>query len=99
MRASANSRVLVIGYGSTLRGDDGVGRWVADAIGQQRRSQVEVASVTQLLPEYAGPVAHARAVIFVDASCDDALETTQVRELTTSRPTPTSGSPSGWLAG
>jgi hydrogenase maturation protease len=81
MRASANSRVLVIGYGSTLRGDDGVGRYVADTIGRQGRPQVEVVSVTQLLPEFAGPVANARAVIFVDACCDDALETTQIREL------------------
>lgn len=81
MRASANSRVLVIGYGSTLRGDDGVGRYVADAIGQQCRPQVEVVSVTQLLPEFAGPVAHSRAVIFVDACCDEGLTAPQIREL------------------
>lgn len=81
MRASANNRVLVIGYGSTLRGDDGVGRYVADMIGRQCRPQVEVVSVTQLLPEFAGPVANSQAVIFVDACCDEGLEAPQVREL------------------
>ncbi len=81
MRASPNSHALVIGYGSTLRGDDGVGRYVADAIGRQYRPQVEVVSVTQLLPEFAGPVANARAVIFVDACRDADLATPQVREL------------------
>jgi Ni,Fe-hydrogenase maturation factor len=38
-------------------------------------------SVTQLLPELAEPVAAARAVIFVDACCDDHLETAHAWEL------------------
>jgi hydrogenase maturation protease len=59
--------VLVIGYGNVLRGDDGVGVRVAEAVAAWRRPGVEVHVVHQLTPELAEAVAGARLVVFVDA--------------------------------
>jgi hydrogenase maturation protease len=59
--------VLVVGYGNTLRGDDGVGRQVADAVAAWGLAHVRALSVHQLTPELAEPLAHARLALFVDA--------------------------------
>jgi hydrogenase maturation protease len=59
--------VLVIGYGNVLRGDDGLGVRVAEAVAAWRRPGVEVHAVHQLTPELAEAVAGARLVVFVDA--------------------------------
>ena len=71
---------LVIGYGNTLRGDDGVGRRVAEAVAAWNLPQVRVLSVHQLTPELAEPLARARCVIFADA-CVNGEEQVQVRHL------------------
>jgi hydrogenase maturation protease len=67
------NNVLVIGYGSTLRGDDGVGPRVAEEI--ERRAWPGVATLPchQLTPELADPISAARAVVFVDASLDEGI--------------------------
>lgn len=63
------SRVLVIGYGNTLRGDDGLGVAVAELIAERVRDEaVQIETVHQLTPELAVPVSRADLVIFVDAS-------------------------------
>ena len=63
---------LVIGIGNPLRGDDGVGWWLARrarrARGAERAPLVRL--VPQLTPELALEVAAARRVLFVDAWCD-----------------------------
>jgi hydrogenase maturation protease len=61
--------VLVLGYGNTLRGDDGFGPAVASYLqGKVASAQsVEILSEQQLLPEHAEKVAAANLVIFVDA--------------------------------
>jgi hydrogenase maturation protease len=59
--------VVVIGYGSTLRRDDAVGRLAAEAVDGWRVPGVTVFSVTQLTPELARPLASARLAIFLDA--------------------------------
>lgn len=59
--------VLVIGYGNSLRGDDGIGPYVAEMLARREMPFVVVQSTTQLLPELAEEVAGARGVIFVDA--------------------------------
>lgn len=56
---------VVLAIGNTLRGDDGVAAHVADLLGT--RSELEVRRVHQLTPELAEEVAHAAAVVFVDA--------------------------------
>ena len=56
---------VVLAIGNTLRGDDGVASRVADLLGE--RSGVEVRRAHQLTPELAEEIAHASAVVFVDA--------------------------------
>lgn len=71
---------LVIGYGNTLRGDDGVGPRVAEAIGKLNLSGVRTIVCQQLSPECADPVSRARTVVFVDAAVDAPREV-QFRKL------------------
>ena len=61
---------LVIGYGNTLRGDDGVGVRVAEAVEAWELPDVEVIACHQLMPELAEAVARAHRVVFVDAAVD-----------------------------
>ncbi len=58
---------LVVGYGNDLRGDDGIGPRVADAVAAWRRPGVEAVALTQLAPEVAATLASAERVVFVDA--------------------------------
>ena len=71
---------LVIGYGNTLRGDDGVGPRVAEAIGKLNLPGVHALVCQQLSPEYADPVSRAHTVVFVDAAVDAPREV-QLRKL------------------
>jgi hydrogenase maturation protease len=71
---------LVIGYGNPLRGDDGVGPKVAEAVEELRLPDVCTLICHQLSPEHAEPIARARTVIFVDAAVD-ALQHVQLRKL------------------
>jgi len=64
--------VLVIGYGSDLRGDDAVGRRAAEAVAGRGLPGVRVLSLPQLAPEIAADLTRCRSVIFVDASAVDA---------------------------
>lgn len=59
--------LLVIGYGNTLRRDDGVGPWVATQVAERLGDAVRCTAVPQLFPELAECIAHARCVVFVDA--------------------------------
>ena len=86
MSISTNNRILVIGYGSAIRGDDALGPLVVSSPAVRKRSNVLAISVTQLVPELATLVASARAVIFVDACVDQVQQTVEVRELTPACP-------------
>ena len=59
--------VLVIGYGNTLRSDDGAGQVVAEKIGQWELPGVRSLAVHQLTPELTADIAQADTVIFIDA--------------------------------
>jgi hydrogenase maturation protease len=68
------ARVTVIGYGNPLRGDDGVGYFVAErlarrfaAAGPER--DLEVLALHQLTPEVAEALINSELVVFVDADC------------------------------
>ena len=63
-------QLLIIGYGNTLRGDDGVGPRVAEAVGNLRLPNVRTLICQQLSPEHAAPISLAQTVIFVDAAVD-----------------------------
>jgi hydrogenase maturation protease len=60
-------KYLVIGYGNTLRSDDGAGFWVAEKVGEWNLENVRSLAVHQLTPELAEDIANADTVIFVDA--------------------------------
>lgn len=63
-------RVLVIGYGNPLCGDDGWGVLVAKALEPFERADVRVLICRQLTPELAADLAETRLVVFVDAAAD-----------------------------
>jgi hydrogenase maturation protease len=71
---------LVVGYGNTLRRDDGVGVKVAEAVAALNLPGVNVITRHQLVPELASVLSRARAVIFVDAAAaaESDLEPRQV---------------------
>jgi hydrogenase maturation protease len=58
---------LVIGYGNTLRGDDGAGVVAAELI-RERGLKVDVLTFHELQPEHAEVIAERAKVIFIDAS-------------------------------
>jgi hydrogenase maturation protease len=62
--------LLVIGYGNTLRGDDGVGPRVAEAVAALHLPNVRTLACPMLTPELAEPIAQAGCVVFVDAAVD-----------------------------
>jgi hydrogenase maturation protease len=72
--------LLIIGYGNTLRRDDGVGPKVADSVAALALPRVRTLACPLLTPELAEPVSQARVVIFVDAAVDAPREV-QMRKL------------------
>ena len=62
--------LLVIGYGNTLRSDDGVGPRVVEAVAAMNLPGVSTLTCQQLSPEHADPISQAEAVVFVDAAVD-----------------------------
>lgn len=79
-KSDAARGILVIGYGNTLRGDDGVGPRVAEAVEKLNLPGVRTLICQQLSPEHAEPVSQARLVVFVDAAVDAPREV-QFRKL------------------
>lgn len=63
-------KTLVIGYGNTLRGDDGVGYRVAEAV--EDWAEVEAYPCHQLTPDLAALLAEQERVFFVDAALPQA---------------------------
>ncbi len=72
--------LLVIGYGNTLRRDDGVGPKLADAVAALGLTGVRTLACALLTPELAEAVSQAQRVIFVDAAVDAPREV-QLRRL------------------
>ena len=67
MSVAIEAELLVVGYGNSLRRDDGVGPRVAEAIEVLQLPGVRTLVCQLLTPEFADPIARARRVIFVDA--------------------------------
>jgi hydrogenase maturation protease len=78
--ATSKPAFLVIGYGNTLRGDDGVGPRVAEAIEMLTLPGVRTLAAPMLTPELADPISRAQTVVFVDAAVD-APQEVQLRKL------------------
>jgi hydrogenase maturation protease len=81
MNGTPGPPIIVIGYGNPLRGDDGVGRRVAEIVSGWGLPTVRVLVVHQLTPELAEPLAAADLAIFIDASVAQPGGTTQVQPL------------------
>jgi hydrogenase maturation protease len=67
-------RCLILACGNTLRGDDGVGPWLAEWAEDRFCSDpsVRVLSRQQWTPELAEDIARAQSVLFIDCSVDRA---------------------------
>jgi hydrogenase maturation protease len=80
---------LIIGYGSTLRSDDGVGYVIAETMMDQQEnapsnghpSNVDVIARHQLTPDLADNLSRVQKVIFIDACADDAPGEIRIREV------------------
>jgi hydrogenase maturation protease len=68
------ARCLILACGNTLRGDDGLGPWLAQWAEKRFQSEPEVRIISrqQWTPELAEEVAHADSVLFIDCSVDSA---------------------------
>lgn len=64
---NSSNACLVLGYGNTLRQDDGAGYRVAEAVADWKLDNVRSLPVHQLTPDLAEAIAQAKIVIFVDA--------------------------------
>lgn len=73
--------VLVLGYGNTLRGDDGAGWFAAEELRSASNGDVDVRAIHQLGPELAVDIAAAPAVLFVDASVEGSPGQVAMREV------------------
>jgi hydrogenase maturation protease len=58
---------LIIGYGNTLRGDDGAGYRVAEEVVEWNLNSVRSQFMHQLTPELAEEISRATVVFFIDA--------------------------------
>jgi hydrogenase maturation protease len=60
---------LIIGYGNSLRGDDGIGPLAAERLRERISDpQVEILALHQLTPELMEPISRAGRVFFIDAA-------------------------------
>ena len=64
-------KVLILGFGNPLRGDDGFGWKAAERLSALVDDPlVDIRALHQLTPELAEPVSQAGYAIFIDASCE-----------------------------
>lgn len=64
-------KILVIGYGNTLREDDAIGVLVAESLQEEACDEaIRYKVVQQLMPELAKDMSESDTVIFIDASVE-----------------------------
>jgi hydrogenase maturation protease len=80
--------ILVIGYGSDLRGDDAAGQRAAARVDAWRLPGVEARALPQLTPELAEPLAAADRAVFLDAHPASRGAAIRVHRLHPATPTP-----------
>jgi hydrogenase maturation protease len=75
--------ILIIGYGNTLRGDDGVGIHAARELERQYHDdpEIEIIACQQLTPELADDISRSELVIFLDAAVTDEPGTVETRPI------------------
>ncbi len=63
------TKVLILGYGNTLRGDDAFGPRVAERLAELVQDpSVEILRLHQLTPELMEPLSRAALAVFIDAA-------------------------------
>jgi hydrogenase maturation protease len=77
------ARCLVLSCGNTLRGDDGIGPWLAEWAEERFKDEtgVRVVSRQQWTPDLVEEITEAETVLFVDCSIDAAAGTVSVIEV------------------
>lgn len=78
--------ILIIGYGNTLRQDDGAGYKVAEIVAQWHLEGVRSIPCHQLTPDLAQDIAQSEKVIFIDAVAitDNQFPEVTLKPITTS---------------
>ncbi len=84
------NRTLVIGYGNTLRGDDGAGICAAERAAR-RFPGVDILTVHELQPELAETMCRYHDVIFLDAAMEGSGIRADIIE-------PATDPPARWIA-
>lgn len=84
------TEILIIGYGNTLRSDDGAGQRVAELVAEWQLPNVRSLPLHQLTPELAENISQAKLVIFVDAYPATPDQGLQVHQLCDYPPCPPS---------
>jgi len=77
------ARCLVLSCGNTLRGDDGIGPWLAEWAEERFKNEagVRVVSRQQWTPDLVEEIAEAETVLFVDCSLEAAAGAVSVVEV------------------
>jgi hydrogenase maturation protease len=76
-------RLLIIGYGNPLRGDDAVGYLAAERLRSLLTGpNIQILAVHQLTPELADLISRAARVIFIDAAATGEPGAIQQRSIT-----------------
>ncbi len=71
MNENSLKPILLIGYGNTLRSDDGVGWYVADSIIGKLGDRIDIIKADQITVEMTEDIKDRKLVIFVDAHVSD----------------------------
>ncbi len=81
MDSPTSIRHLILACGNTLRGDDGVGPWLAAWATERFRNQPEIRIISrhQWTPELAEEIAGSESVLFLDSSVESAPGKIQVQ--------------------
>lgn len=72
---------LVIGYGNSLRSDDGIGIQIAETVASWHLPKVRSLALHQLTPELTAKLAQADLAIFVDAYLANDTDTLKIHRL------------------
>ena len=72
---------LVIGYGNSLRSDDGIGIRVAEIVSSWQLPEINSLALAQLTPEIAADLSKVDLVIFVDACSTTDTNTVKLSNL------------------
>jgi hydrogenase maturation protease len=72
-------KVLLIGYGCELRGDDAVGQLIARTVAEWHRPDLRCLAVPSLVPELCAEMSQADGVLFVDAGAVSEVGISELR--------------------